>query len=150
MDSTKPKGTPKGTKDRLVLAAAYLFARKGFKATTVREICERAGSGNINSVNYYFGGKEALYREILELIFASHADYQQAYSPADSALEKLRRFVSSYCAMLYGEGEIARDFIRIFNAEMAQPSRFLEALVTKHTKPQTLAFLEVVRELLSG
>lgn len=139
---------PKGTKERLLFAAVQLFARKGFKATTVREICERAGSANINSVHYYFGSKEGLYQEILELLFASHAAYEQKYAPADTAREKLIRFVSSYCAMLYGEGEIARDFIRIFNMEMAQPSRFLAALVAKHTKPQTLAFLEVVSELL--
>jgi AcrR family transcriptional regulator len=139
---------PKGTKERLLFAAVHLFARKGFKVTTVREICDRAGSANINSVHYYFGSKEGLYREILELLFASHADYEQKYAPAGTAREKLERFVTSYCAMLYGEGEIARDFIRIFNMEIAQPSRFLDALVVKHTKPQTLAFLEVVRDLL--
>lgn len=140
--------TPRTTRERLLFAAVHVFARKGFKAATVREICERAGSANLNSVNYYFGGKEKLYREILELLFASHGTYEGRYPPAHTAEDKLARFVRSYCAMLYGEGEAARDFIRIFNAEMAQPSRFLKPLVIRHTKPQTLAFLEVVRELL--
>jgi AcrR family transcriptional regulator len=50
------------TRDRIVEAAGEMFAEKGFDATTVRDICQRA-EANIAAVNYYFGDKQRLYVE---------------------------------------------------------------------------------------
>ena len=50
------------TKERILLAAGPVFANKGFKAATVREICE-AAKVNVASINYYFGDKQKLYHE---------------------------------------------------------------------------------------
>lgn len=46
---------------RLVMSALRLFAEKGYKATSTREICDAAGA-NISSIRYYFGNKAGLYR----------------------------------------------------------------------------------------
>ena len=144
--------TPKKTttKDNLFFAAIRVFGRKGFKDATVREICKEAGAGNINSINYYFGNKAGLYTAILEMMFAAHQSFLEQYPPGDSPQEVLKTFIVSYCAMLYGGGAIARDIIRIFNAEMVSPSPALGRLVEKHTKPQTLRFLDTVKELLGS
>ena len=48
------------TKNKLLKAASEAFAEKGYRETTVAEICRRAGS-NVAAVNYHFGGKDALY-----------------------------------------------------------------------------------------
>ena len=136
------------TKDRLFLAALNLFARKGFRAATVREICKKAEVSNINSINYYFGSKKELYHAILEMMFAAHQEQLQHYPASSDPLEQLKTFIVSYSAMLYGGGEIARDVIRIFNAEMARPSKILGTFVEKHTKPQTMALMQTVRSLL--
>ena len=56
--------TQKTTRDRLIEAAGELFAEKGFKETTVRDIIERAGA-NLAAVNYHFGDKERLYEEVI-------------------------------------------------------------------------------------
>ena len=48
------------TREKVLCAAGKIFADKGFKAATVREICQEAGV-NLASVNYYFGDKERLY-----------------------------------------------------------------------------------------
>src|SRR5262245_49466633 len=50
------------TRERIVEAAGEIFAEKGFDATTVRDICQRA-EANIAAVNYYFGDKQRLYVE---------------------------------------------------------------------------------------
>ena len=53
------------TRDRLLKSAAQLFADRGFKKVTVRDIC-RAAKANVASVNYHFGDKTGLYREVLQ------------------------------------------------------------------------------------
>ena len=54
------------TRDRLLKSAAQLFADRGFKKVTVRDIC-RAARANVASVNYHFSDKTGLYREVLQL-----------------------------------------------------------------------------------
>jgi len=53
-------------RDRILQAAGGIFAQKGFRSSTVREICD-AAEVNIASVNYYFGDKKSLYEETLLL-----------------------------------------------------------------------------------
>ena len=50
------------TRDRLLQVAEKLFARRGYEATSVRDITAEAGC-NVAAVNYHFGGKENLYLE---------------------------------------------------------------------------------------
>ncbi|MGH1348592.1 MAG: TetR/AcrR family transcriptional regulator [Nannocystales bacterium] len=52
------------TAERIRAEATRLFAELGFAATSVRAICAAAGA-NVNGVSYHFGGKQALYQDIL-------------------------------------------------------------------------------------
>jgi len=51
-------------RERILEAAGEIFADCGFRGATVRRICERA-KVNVAAINYYFGGKEKLYTEVL-------------------------------------------------------------------------------------
>ena len=51
------------TRARILDAAEVLFVEHGFEATSMRMITGRAGV-NLASVNYHFGGKEALIQEV--------------------------------------------------------------------------------------
>jgi AcrR family transcriptional regulator len=51
------------TRLRVLDAAELLFTEQGFEATTLREITGAAGV-NLAAVNYHFGSKEALIREV--------------------------------------------------------------------------------------
>jgi len=51
------------TRERLLDAAERLFAERGFRSASVRDIT-RESSCNIAAVNYHFGGKSNLYREV--------------------------------------------------------------------------------------
>ena len=53
------------TKERLLNAAEELFAEKGFEGASIRDLTAKADC-NVAAVNYHFGGKEQLYREIFE------------------------------------------------------------------------------------
>lgn len=52
-------------KDRLLNAGKSLFADKGFSGTSVREICDLAGTSS-TMIHHYFGSKKGLYEAIVE------------------------------------------------------------------------------------
>jgi AcrR family transcriptional regulator len=54
------------TREEIIRAATRLFARRGIHAVTVREIHEAAGQRNTSAVQYHFGSREGLLREIVE------------------------------------------------------------------------------------
>src|SRR3954453_9113859 len=56
------------TREKLIRAAEYLFARQGFDVP-IRDIQERAGQRNATALQYHFGGK----RELVAAIIEKHA-----------------------------------------------------------------------------
>jgi AcrR family transcriptional regulator len=52
------------TREKLIEAAGTVFAERGYRAATIREICRRARA-NVAAVNYTFGDKMGLYTEVL-------------------------------------------------------------------------------------
>ena len=59
---------PSATRERLVEAAAGLFAERGYRGATLREIARRAGA-NLAAANYHFGSKQRLYLEVARAEF---------------------------------------------------------------------------------
>ena len=79
----------------LVVLAGELFAQKGYRATTVREIADAAGilSG---SLYHHFDSKESIGDEILSsFINDVLADYRAAASSAESPREVVEQIVRS-------------------------------------------------------
>jgi AcrR family transcriptional regulator len=148
MDSL-PSGN---TKDQLFLAAVKVFAQKGYRGATVREICSLAGAANINSINYYFGGKERLYKSILENIFSEYQkrkDRQKKIKKRKGMPKKrLKDFIYTYCDMLYNNGDIAADLSGIFIAEMARPSSYLDEMAKRYMVPQAEELTGIIRDIL--
>lgn len=58
---------PTDSKERLLEKATAIFADRGYTETSTREIA-RAADVNISAIAYYFGGKQGLYRAVLENI----------------------------------------------------------------------------------
>lgn len=57
------------TKQKILKIAASEFSRNGYRSTTIRKICKTA-SVNIASINYHFGDKQNLYREVVEYLIS--------------------------------------------------------------------------------
>jgi TetR/AcrR family transcriptional regulator len=77
MESTVSISTPlipidRHVRERLLTSAARMFARKGYAATTVREIVTEAGVTK-PVLYYYFRNKEGLYAEILHTASVRYA-----------------------------------------------------------------------------
>jgi AcrR family transcriptional regulator len=58
------------TRTRIFLAAAQLFAIKGYNGVSIREICEEVGVGK-PTLYYYFKDKETLLEELFKYTFAN-------------------------------------------------------------------------------
>ncbi|MBN2621431.1 TetR/AcrR family transcriptional regulator [candidate division WOR-3 bacterium] len=69
----------KNTRQRILDAATALFAQKGYHAVGIREITKIADV-NIAMVNYHFGGKIGILKEIINIAYEKH---QKAISEAD-------------------------------------------------------------------
>ena len=136
------------TSGKLLRAGIKVFADKGYKDATVREICKVAGSSNINSINYYFGGKELLYKEILDQIFREYDVRKHPDMAQKKPEERLRDFISINCELLYQGGAVESDVTKIFVAEMAKPSPFLGELVDRYNRPRVENHLEMIREII--
>src|SRR5215831_20855841 len=79
----------------LVVLAGELFAQKGYRATTVREIADAAGilSG---SLYYHFDSKESIGDEILSsFLNAVLADYRAAVASGRNPREVIEQIVRS-------------------------------------------------------
>lgn len=88
------------TRAALIQAATAIFSKYGYDASSVRRIIERAGV-NQAAINYHFGGKEGLYREVLKT--AANALEQTSFldpeeldrlPPAEALRLYLRKFLS--------------------------------------------------------
>ncbi len=140
-----------GTKERLFLAAVKVFAKTGYKGATVREICSVAGAANITAINYYFGGKDKLYKAILDVMFSAYQKRKEravSERKLKSPEERLRSYIDSYCSILFCEGEVAREMASIFTAEMARPSRYLDEMVQKYMISEAEELTGIVRDIL--
>jgi AcrR family transcriptional regulator len=61
--ATRPHGDL--TKDQLKAAAQILFARHGIDGVTVQQIVQAAGQRNKAALQYHFGSKEELIRQLV-------------------------------------------------------------------------------------
>ena len=108
----------KDTYARLIESAGMLFAQKGFKATTIREICEHADA-NVASVNYYFRDKKKLFLEVLLFVINKSQEkfpVDRMYEEFESSKEKLREFVKDYVMRRFSP-EFPRWFSRLINRD---------------------------------
>ena len=138
-DKVTVGGADKGVQDRLLDAAEELFCEHGFEATSIRDIAAVAGC-NIASVNYYFGGKEQLYREVwrrhLILVRDSRlASIDKVMSQNDEQprLEDLlRSYANTFVEPLVDESK-ARRFMKLMAREMIDrrlpPNMFFEEMI---------------------
>jgi len=92
---TAPQDPP-STRERLLAAAHQLFARSGYAATPVREICNVARA-NPGAVSYHFGGKRQLYRAVLRRAAETLAAEIPA-GPSTATTASLPRVVAALAA----------------------------------------------------
>ena len=119
-------------RSRILDAAGPIFAEKGFEAATVREICH-AAAVNLAAVNYYFGGKEELYREALRHAHPGKSGPQADFHWAKGTppAQKLRDFIHTLLVHLLSVQESPWQE-RLFVREILDPTPAFRELVREH------------------
>lgn len=80
-------------KERIFNAALKLFARQGVAGTGLRELAAEA-EVNLAMINYFFGSKKALFKEILDNFFEGYlAIAQEKLCLQDTIANKLGHFI---------------------------------------------------------
>ena len=135
------------TKTRLLEAAGREFAEKGYDLARVRAICERAGA-NLAAVNYHFGDKEQLYREVL--LEAHRCGPDPRTAPELAALppaEKLRAFITHFVEHVIALGDTDSWQTRLMMREIVDPTPALEFLVRESIRPRFEELRTIMREI---
>ena len=127
-------------RNRILQAAGVIFAEKGFRASTVREICETA-EVNIASVNYYFNDKKNLYVETL--LLAREIGAKQFPTPDFSSFESPEQRLRAMILLLLNRlvANHAEPWpVKILMAEILDPSPAAKPLIDGYIEP----FLDVM------
>jgi TetR/AcrR family transcriptional regulator, regulator of cefoperazone and chloramphenicol sensitivity len=122
------------TRQRILEHAAALFADRGFKKVTVREIC-RAARANVAAVNYHFGDKLGLYRAVVRNAVAAMRETNELSVEAGRGAgpeDQLRAYVRVFLSRIIGSG----------------PHSWIHKLMTREIEDPTEAFDEVIRDVI--
>jgi len=138
---------PDQVHERLLEAAEQVFADKGFKAASIRDICKIA-KANIAAVNYHFGDKERLY---IEAVKYAHRGCTQGEPfpewPAETpAVDKLRDFIHVMVSRMMQPASV--QSLQLMMREMAQPTAACVEVVQEYIRPIADKLIGIMAELL--
>jgi len=111
---------------RILDAGRKLFAELGYERTTVSLICKEAGV-NRAMVSYYYGGKLALFQEIIELSNMRFLNrLREGVYLENGAEKRLKTFIGYIVEFYISEPEITEIMIRELGSNFAHVGDILE------------------------
>jgi len=139
------------TRDRLLDAAEALFSARGFRATSVRDITAEAGC-NLAAVNYHFGGKVNLYREMFHRRLGALreqriASLRRALAAAGdrASLEMLLRAFTTAFLEPHLDESGGRRLMRLISRELLDPHLKPGTFQREMVEPVQKALTEAIR-----
>ncbi|MDO5680862.1 MAG: TetR/AcrR family transcriptional regulator [Pelistega sp.] len=113
------------TREALLEEACKVFAEQGYSAGSSKTICQRANV-NLASVNYHFGGKSALYREVLIEAQRQLTDNLLLKLDTIGDIMSLRERVRTYLEHIFGVFLLEETpwYAKVLVREYIEPSSF--------------------------
>ena len=118
------------TRQRILEAGEKIFALRGFRDATVREICGEAGV-NVAAVNYHFGNKKSLYFHVLkysQTVVLGGCLYSGKMETSQHCEERFRAFLFQFASMVLGR-DTGSQFGKLIAMELIEPTSGLETVV---------------------
>jgi AcrR family transcriptional regulator len=135
--------------NKLFKVASEVFAEKGYRETTVAEICRRAGS-NVAAVNYHFSSKDDLYIAVWKNAFEETIRVYPpdgSLSPEATAEERLHALVHSLLHRIMDDGRLGHAG-QILLREMSNPTEAIQQVHDDAIRPLRERTEQIIRELL--
>lgn len=135
------------TRVRILDAAESLFTEQGFEATTLRQITGAAGV-NLAAVNYHFGSKEELIREVFRrrLTWLNQQrlkELDRLEAEAAGAPLKPSRILEVFFGValrMAADGGGGRNFMRLLGRTYTKPSEFVRGFLAEEYAAVTARF----------
>jgi len=148
---------PLDTKTRILDSAEQLFARDGYRNTSLRSLTQLAGV-NLASVNYHFGSKDALLQAVIErrllplneiraqkmTEILTQAKKQKSLPDAE---ELLRAFIEPTLEFRNSSSG-ACDFVSLIGRSLSEPDETVRNCFLKLVLPTFNLLYEGLREAL--
>jgi len=138
------------TRERLLRAAEELFAERGYASVTVRDICH-AARANVAAVNYHFGDKLGLYREVLQIAIDAVRSTTEAGREAGVGYppeEKLRRYIAVFLRRVLSSDH--QTVHQLIQRELDDPTPALDALIEQGVRPRVEYLASLVSAMTGG
>ena len=137
-------------RERILIAAELLYARRGVDKTSTRDITTEAGV-NVASVNYYFRSKEALTEEIFMrlaqratvLRLADLSNYMDAASQDKRSL-RLEDLVDCFIRPYFEPGFHGTLLARFILQHRLHPSEMTQRVFVQHLDPFAVEFIDAL------
>jgi AcrR family transcriptional regulator len=147
------------TKKKILDTAEALFARNGYRGTSMRAITGKAGV-NVAAVNYHFGSKKALLEEVIKrrIIPLNHARKKRLEKVIEDARRRRRApdIRDVLCAFIeptieFRESEPgARDFVAFIGRSITDPDDTVRKTFHRTILPMMQLFFRTMRDALPG
>jgi len=125
------KNQDAGRREVILLAAEQVFAERGFKGATTREVAQKAGIAS-SLIFYYFKNKMALYEAVFQSFFDQLEDLVQQNLSLDlDRLGQLRQFLFTFTD--YAKEH--RNMMRILLREIIDNGRLVKKIAQEYFKP---------------
>ena len=135
---SRPAAPEPSARNRLLDAAVEMFERKGYAATSVREIVEHAGLTK-PALYYYFQSKEGLLLAALEL---AAGELERLLTDVADAPGSARSRLAVLCGRLAAGSRSRASLVRVANATFFSPRgsvppfdfRVFDRIVSRHLR----------------
>lgn len=138
-------------RERLLAHATKLFAEHGFNGVTIRDI-SLAAEANVAAVNYHFGDKMGLYRDVIErcltTLEATNAQAISSSGTSDDPAAQLTAFIHVFVERLLtprADDEIQQLMLH----EMSDPTPMSDVIRRRVTRPRMSYLCKVIGAAMS-
>ena len=142
-----------GARERILDKAGTIFAMRGFRAATVRQISEAAGV-NVALLHYYFKDKAGLYQAVLEDLtnqglrdFPPNMGVESGAGPEERLAGFIRGLLFRLLSLRGWGGYEGKA--RLIVKEISDPTPYLDQVVERFARPQKEILQGIVSEILA-
>jgi TetR/AcrR family fatty acid metabolism transcriptional regulator len=129
-------------RQRILQAAAKVFARKGYHGARVSEIARRADVAD-GTIYLYFRNKEDILVSLFDEVMIEHLRQgREELKQISGAPEKLRAIARRHLGLLGGN----RDLAVVYQVELRQSTKFMERFTASWLHDYFALLTEVVEE----